>query len=449
MVSTYPQEVVRVSESPTEDTSSQKGSENGSQVCVSVHMHVCVVTKKGYMYLYQKEHVCACFRCVFQHPPLHTTSSPSQPPSTPSVKKLRLLVEKIPTSPAKAPHTPEKLPLTPEKGSSVEDTDSPVFKRKGVGKKGGDVRRSPRAHLKRGRGEERVGKEGEGRGGEGRGEKKAKLAAEEEMAEKRQKEGGAREKEEGKVRRPKAKTQKAIHYLDDSEEEGEGEVGRKGERKEQTVLTAATSGKGLGLISPSKKSASPWKQQLSEEKEEEGYLIKQTGLSFDKEKSASPVKTPKKQAGTPAGTPVKQPEKPVSKPTPKPAKPVSTTSKTSHATTPKSTHHPPPSSSSSSSTTPSTSTTPKVSRGSSFYSYLHRSGPRAPGSKTIPEGEENCLEGLTFVISGVLDSLEREQATDLVKRYGGRVTGSVSKKTSYLVVGEEAGQSKLSKVSVH
>ena len=42
--------------------------------------------------------------------------------------------------------------------------------------------------------------------------------------------------------------------------------------------------------------------------------------------------------------------------------------------------------------------------------------------------------------------MEREQASDLIKKYGGKVTGSVSKKTSYLVVGEDAGQSKLSKV---
>lgn len=56
-----------------------------------------------------------------------------------------------------------------------------------------------------------------------------------------------------------------------------------------------------------------------------------------------------------------------------------------------------------------------------------------------------CLTGLTFVISGVLESLERSEAADLVKKYGGRVTGSVSGKTSYLVAGMEAGESKTSK----
>ena len=95
---------------------------------------------------------------------------------------------------------------------------------------------------------------------------------------------------------------------------------------------------------------------------------------------------------------------------------------------------------------PVTPVTPKPSRSDSYRSYLNRSGPKAPGSKPIPEGEEDCLDGLTFVITGVLESMEREQASDLIKKYGGKVTGSVSKKTSYLVVGEDAGQSKLNKV---
>ena len=62
------------------------------------------------------------------------------------------------------------------------------------------------------------------------------------------------------------------------------------------------------------------------------------------------------------------------------------------------------------------------------------------------QGEENCLEGLTFVITGVLESIERDDAVDLIQRYGGKVTGSISKKTSYVVVGRDAGESKLNKV---
>ena len=56
------------------------------------------------------------------------------------------------------------------------------------------------------------------------------------------------------------------------------------------------------------------------------------------------------------------------------------------------------------------------------------------------------MEGLSFVITGVLESVERDDAADLIQRYGGKVTGSVSKKTSYLVVGRDAGESKISKV---
>lgn len=54
------------------------------------------------------------------------------------------------------------------------------------------------------------------------------------------------------------------------------------------------------------------------------------------------------------------------------------------------------------------------------------------------------LSGKTFVITGTLPSMSREQAKDLIQRHGGRVTGSVTSKTDYLVAGERAG-SKLAK----
>jgi DNA ligase (NAD+) len=54
------------------------------------------------------------------------------------------------------------------------------------------------------------------------------------------------------------------------------------------------------------------------------------------------------------------------------------------------------------------------------------------------------LEGLTFVLTGTLPTLTREAAKEMIESAGGRVSGSVSKKTSYLVAGEEAG-SKLDK----
>lgn len=56
----------------------------------------------------------------------------------------------------------------------------------------------------------------------------------------------------------------------------------------------------------------------------------------------------------------------------------------------------------------------------------------------------NVLEGQTFVFTGSLPTLEREEAQGMVRRLGGNVSSSVSSKTSYVVAGEEAG-SKLEK----
>jgi DNA ligase (NAD+) len=56
----------------------------------------------------------------------------------------------------------------------------------------------------------------------------------------------------------------------------------------------------------------------------------------------------------------------------------------------------------------------------------------------------STLVGLTFVLTVTLPNLTREVAKEKIERAGGRVSGSVSKKTSYVVAGEEAG-SKLDK----
>jgi DNA ligase (NAD+) len=58
----------------------------------------------------------------------------------------------------------------------------------------------------------------------------------------------------------------------------------------------------------------------------------------------------------------------------------------------------------------------------------------------------STLEGLTFVLTGTLPNLTRESAKEMIESAGGRVSGSVSKKTSYVVAGEEAG-SKLDKAT--
>lgn len=52
---------------------------------------------------------------------------------------------------------------------------------------------------------------------------------------------------------------------------------------------------------------------------------------------------------------------------------------------------------------------------------------------------DNAFEGLTFVLTGTLPTLSRDEASRLIKAKGGKVSGSVSKKTSYVVAGEAAG----------
>jgi DNA ligase (NAD+) len=54
------------------------------------------------------------------------------------------------------------------------------------------------------------------------------------------------------------------------------------------------------------------------------------------------------------------------------------------------------------------------------------------------------LAGKTLVLTGTLPTLTRDEAKDLIEAAGGKVSGSVSKKTDYVVAGEEAG-SKLTK----
>ncbi|MBW0475959.1 hypothetical protein O181_015674 [Austropuccinia psidii MF-1] len=84
-----------------------------------------------------------------------------------------------------------------------------------------------------------------------------------------------------------------------------------------------------------------------------------------------------------------------------------------------------------------------------WFPGQQRVGPSAPGSKPIPLGQENCLAGLTFVFTGELESLSREECISLCKKYGGRVTTAPSSKTSYVVLGADAGPKKLELIKKH
>ena len=66
--------------------------------------------------------------------------------------------------------------------------------------------------------------------------------------------------------------------------------------------------------------------------------------------------------------------------------------------------------------------------------------------ETVPRAAPNDgpLAGKVFVLTGTLSSMTRDEAKDRIQALGGKVTGSVSKKTDFVVYGEKAG-SKLGK----
>ena len=84
-----------------------------------------------------------------------------------------------------------------------------------------------------------------------------------------------------------------------------------------------------------------------------------------------------------------------------------------------------------------------VERNRELVRRLQEAGLRMPAEKRVTTTE---LEGMTVVLTGTLPTLTREEAKERIEAAGGKVSGSVSKKTSYVVAGEEAG-SKLDKAT--
>ncbi|KAM7364266.1 germ line transcription factor 1 [Cochliomyia hominivorax] len=78
-----------------------------------------------------------------------------------------------------------------------------------------------------------------------------------------------------------------------------------------------------------------------------------------------------------------------------------------------------------------------------YQKYKNRSAVLNHGCKEVPKGKPNCLAGLTFLITGVLESLERDEAASIIKEYGGKTMTVVSKRLNYLIVGEDSGPKKL------
>jgi DNA ligase (NAD+) len=85
-----------------------------------------------------------------------------------------------------------------------------------------------------------------------------------------------------------------------------------------------------------------------------------------------------------------------------------------------------------------------VPRNRALIDKLRSAGVRLVEERAAPKKVTDRLSGLTFVLTGTLPTLKRNEAAALIEKHGGKVVESVSKKTSYVVVGTEPG-SKLTK----
>jgi DNA ligase (NAD+) len=70
---------------------------------------------------------------------------------------------------------------------------------------------------------------------------------------------------------------------------------------------------------------------------------------------------------------------------------------------------------------------------------LKAAGVDPKGKLSVVSDQSAVLSGLTFVVTGTLPTLTREGVKELIESNGGKVTDSISKKTSYLVLGENPG----------
>ena len=78
-------------------------------------------------------------------------------------------------------------------------------------------------------------------------------------------------------------------------------------------------------------------------------------------------------------------------------------------------------------------------RNLALVAALQRAGVNMVSQAPEPTDDVGPLAGKTFVLTGTLTGMSREEATEALERLGARVTSAVSKKTHYVVVGEDAG----------
>lgn len=83
----------------------------------------------------------------------------------------------------------------------------------------------------------------------------------------------------------------------------------------------------------------------------------------------------------------------------------------------------------------------------SYGNYMQRNGPPLHGEKTPPKGTPDCLASFVFVITGVMESLEREEATELITSMGGTVSKTLGVRVTHAIVGTDAGPAKVNQIT--
>lgn len=83
-----------------------------------------------------------------------------------------------------------------------------------------------------------------------------------------------------------------------------------------------------------------------------------------------------------------------------------------------------------------------------YWAYTNeRTSPPLAGTRPLPTPVPNTLTGFVWVITGVLESMERDEATAYIVACGGTVVKSVAQKTTHALIGSGCGQSKLKEIS--
>ena len=78
---------------------------------------------------------------------------------------------------------------------------------------------------------------------------------------------------------------------------------------------------------------------------------------------------------------------------------------------------------------------------------LRAAGLQFTGEKKVVEQEGDTLAGKTFLYTGTFANFSREELEDRIAANGGKVLSGISKKLNYLIVGENAGPSKVEKAT--